>query len=88
MSEPPPVQGKNAWLLQPIAFVIAVVIAYVLGRGHIVAEIFLGIGLAAILLPLASRWTTRPADRSQLVGTGAVLLGLGFVGIGVYLLLR
>lgn len=88
MSGPPPVQGRNAWLLQPLAIAIAVALAYAVGRGHTAAEIFLGIGFAAILLPLAARWTTRPADRSQLLGTGSVLLGIGFVAIGVYLILR
>ncbi|MEA2477820.1 MAG: hypothetical protein QOC87_2019 [Actinomycetota bacterium] len=85
---PPPITGRYAWLLQWVGLAIAIIAAYVIGRGHTVAQIFLGIGLAAILVPLATRWTTRPSDRSQLVGTGAVLLGTGFVGIGIYLLAR
>ncbi|MFN2594842.1 MAG: hypothetical protein ABR579_08150 [Actinomycetota bacterium] len=85
---PPPITGRHAWLLQWVALAVAVVAAYVIGGGHPVAQIFLGIGLAAILVPLATRWTTRTADRSQLLGTGGVVLGLGFTAIGLYLLLR
>ena len=85
---PPPITGKYSWLLQWVALALAVVIAYFAAKGHTVARVFLGFGLAAIFMPVATRWTTRPADRSQLVGTGAVLLGVGFAAIGIYLLAR
>ena len=74
------------------ARVIVVFLAYglylMLAGDGIVRALFVAVGTLLLAFAAIDRLTIRRQDRSQVLATGTIVLGLGLLGIGLYLVLR
>lgn len=74
------------------ARVAAIVLAYLLYRAllddGVIGPAFVAFGAFLIAGSAIDRLTTSRHDRTELLTVGTVILGLGLLGIGIYLLVR
>lgn len=74
------------------ARIAAVVLAYLLYGVLLEKRVFppalVAVGAFLVAGNVIDRYTTSPHDRSHLLGAGTLILGLGLIGIGIYLLVR
>lgn len=57
-------------------------------RYSVVSALLVGSGAVMVAYALVNRYGLRRSDRSGLLQVGQTILGLGLIGVGLYLLLR
>lgn len=71
---------------------VAILISYGIYRlfepRGVVAAFFIGVGALVTAYNLIDRFALPARERSELMEIGSIVLGLGLLGIGAYLLLR
>lgn len=83
---PPPVDPKYA-IYARVAIVAIAYFAYrTVEDKHLAAGIFLGVGVLLVGYALVTKLTTWAKDRSEMMQMGQTILGLGLVGIAIFLL--
>ena len=87
-NRPAPVDAKLRPLLMAVALVVATVVYLVVRSAGFGAALFAGLGALALGVAAADTMTARPADRSQLFTWGLTLLGVGLIGLAVYVAVR
>lgn len=80
---PPRIDPKYALWMRLGALVLAYVVYRLVGDVRLSAGIFMGLGLLLIDYAAITYLTTRRDERSGLLQTGQVILGLGLVGLGL-----
>lgn len=85
---PPPIDERYRIPMRVFVIVLSYLLYFFLSDERMVAAIFLGAGAAVVGLSLVDRWTLRRSNRSGLLQVGMTILGIGLLGLGLYLLLR
>ena len=80
---PPRIDPKYAIWMRLGALALAYVVYRLVGDVHLSAGIFMGVGLLLIDYAAVTYLTTRRDERSGLLQTGQVILGIGLVGVGL-----
>ena len=81
---PPRIDPKYAIWMRLGALALAYVVYRLVGDVRLSAGIFMGIGLLLIDYAAVTYLTTRRDERSGLLQTGQVILGIGLVGLGLF----
>lgn len=81
---PPRIDPKYALWLRLGALAIAYVVYRIVGEQRLSAGIFMGLGVLLIDYAVVTYLTTRRDERSGLLQTGQVILGLGLVVLGSF----
>jgi hypothetical protein len=85
---PPLIPEKFRMPLRIAAVFLGYVIYLVLEEGKVVGPAFVGFGSVVLLWAIIDRYATWRRDRSGLMQVGSTILGLAFIAIGLYLVLR
>lgn len=80
---PPRIDPKYALWMRLGALALAYAVYRIVGDQHLSAGIFIGVGVLLIDYAVVTYLTTRRDERSGLLQTGQVILGLGLVGVGL-----
>lgn len=81
---PPRIDPKYAIWMRLGALALAYVVYRLVGDVRLSAGIFMGVGLLLIDYAAVTYLTTRRDERSGLLQTGQVILGIGLVGLGLF----
>lgn len=84
---PPPIEERYRIPLRVVVIVLSYLLYFVLSDEATIAAIFLGLGSAFVGLTLVDRWTLRRSNRSGLLQVGLTILGLVFLGLGLFYLI-
>ena len=85
---PPPIPEKMRIPLRIGAAILAYVLYRVLLDEKVIPPVFIAFGALLVAGTLIDRWTLRRRETSGLLQVGTTILGLGLLGIGIYLYLR
>jgi len=83
---PPRIDPKHAIWMRLGALALAYGVYRLVGDVRLSAGISMGIGLLLVDYAAVTYLTTRRDERSGLLQTGQVILGVGLVGVGLVLL--
>lgn len=85
---PPPVESRGRIPMRIVAIVGAYLLYRVLEARHAAGAAFTGAGVGLLALMLIDRYTLWRHKPLGLLQVGATILGLGLLGIGLYLVAR
>jgi CHASE2 domain-containing sensor protein len=85
---PPPVPEKWRMPLRIAAVAVAYILYRVLEKTGPVGAALIGLGSTLVAWTLIERYATWRRDRSGMMQVGTTILGLCFIGIGLYVYLR
>jgi hypothetical protein len=85
---PPAVDPKLRPFLMGLALVLGAVTFLVARSSGFGTALFAGVGMLALGIAASDTLTARPADRSQLLTWGMTLLGVGLLGLSLYVAVR
>lgn len=82
---PPPIEGRYRMPMRVAAIVGCYALYYFLSRERTAPAVFIGLGTLLVSLALIDRWTLWRRDRSGLLQVGKTVLGIGLLGLGIFL---
>ncbi|MDP9068904.1 MAG: hypothetical protein M3N53_11250 [Actinomycetota bacterium] len=82
---PPPIDEKHRMTLRVVAIFACYALYFFLSREHTAPAALVGLGTLLLALGLIDRWTLRRRDRSGLMQVGKTILGVGLLGLGIFL---
>ena len=85
---PPPIEPKHRIPLRMIAVIACYALYFYLSQDRKPPAAFVGLGALLVSWSLIDRWTLWRRDRSGLMQVGQTLLGVGLVGLGIFLFAR
>lgn len=85
---PPPIEPKHRIPLRMIAVIACYALYFYLSQDRRPPAAFIGVGALLISWSLIDRWTLWRRDRSGLLQVGQTILGVGLLGLGIFLFAR
>lgn len=84
----PPIDERYRMFLRIVAVVVAYGVYLLVQRERLAAGVLVGFGLVALGFSTVDRLTLWRRERNEMMLVGTTLLGLGLLGVGVFLYLR
>lgn len=81
----PPIDERYRMFLRIVVVVVSFGAYYFVQRDQLPPAVFIGLGGIALGWALVDRWTLWRRDVSEMMLVGQILLGMGLLGIGLFL---